>query len=273
MSGRLARRLAAYDSLLIGFSGGVDSALLAVAARRVLGRDRMLAVLGVSPSLGAEQRAVAQRIAEQFDLAFREVETHELDDPNYRANAPSRCYFCKETLWTRLGRLAREEGLAGMADGTIADDLAEHRPGLAAAREHAVHAPLAEAGYTKAHVRRAARALGIPIWNAPAAPCLASRVRYGLEVTGLRLRQVAQGEDMLRALGVTGDLRVRHHGNEARIEVRPDQAARVLAARDEVATALLDAGFGRVTLDLDGYRRGGLLHDGTPRVTLLGERA
>jgi uncharacterized protein len=185
------------------------------------------------------------------------------------ANAPSRCYFCKRELWTKLGAVARERGIAVVADGTNADDLGHHRPGLQAAAEFEIRSPLAEAGYTKADVRAEARALGIPVWDAPAAPCLSSRIRYGLSVTAGRLRQVEQGEALLRSLGVVGDLRVRHWGEEARIEVQPSQFPVVRAHRERVATELLGLGFQRVALDLGGYRSGSLLTGKAPELEAL----
>jgi uncharacterized protein len=261
--------LAPYPSLLVAYSGGVDSALLAVVARRVLGPTRMVAALGVSASFPAAQRRQARDVAQAFDLPVLEVATDELDDPGYVANAPSRCYFCKRELWTKLGALAAERGMAVIADGTNADDLGEHRPGLRAAAEYGVRSPLAEAGYTKADVRAEARELGLPIWDAPAAPCLSSRIRYGLSVTPARLRQVEAGEALLRELGVEGDLRVRHWGTEARIEVSPSQFDLVRAHRSRVAHELLHLGFERVALDLRGYRRGNLLAGAAPELEPL----
>jgi uncharacterized protein len=257
----LERILRQFPSLLIGYSGGVDSALLAVRARRALGRGRMLAALGVSPSLSAAQHRQARELAAQFDLPLLELPTSELDDAGYVANAPDRCYFCKRELWTRLHALAAARGFAAVADGTNTDDLADHRPGLRATAERGIRSPLAEAGYDKDAVRREARALGIPIWAAPAAPCLASRIRYGLTVTPSRLRQVERAEALVRGLGVTGDLRVRHHGDEARIEVDPSQMATVRDGIARIAESLLALGFARITLDPDGYRRGSLLAD------------
>ena len=268
----LAQLIATYPSVLIGYSGGVDSALVAVMAHRTLGPGRAVAALGISPSYPRAQHAQARDIARQFDLDVLEVHTDEMNDPDYVANAPSRCYFCKRELWTKLRAVADARELAIVADGTNADDLGEHRPGLRAAGERGVRSPLAEAGYTKQMVRGEARALGIPIWDAPAAPCLSSRIRYGVEVTPARLRQVEAGEELLRALGVRGDLRVRHRGTEARLEVSPSQFGRVRQHRATIAARLLDLGFGQVTLDLDGYRRGSLLRDGTSRLELLGAR-
>jgi len=264
--------LSSFPSLLIGYSGGVDSALVAVAARRVLGRDRVLAAIGISASIPAAQHEQALAIARRFDVPVTEVVTQELEDPDYVANRPDRCLFCKRELWSRLAAVAREQRYAAVADGTNADDLGDHRPGLRAAREHAIRSPLAEAGLTKADVRERARALGIPIWDAPAAPCLSSRVMYGLSVTPERLRQVERGEAALRALGVRGDLRVRHRGNEARIEIAPGEFHRVRAHGAQIGQALLDLGFSLVTLDLRGYRRGSLLAAGEPTVEVLAAR-
>ncbi len=269
---RLEAAVATYPSVLVGYSGGVDSALLAVVARKVLGRERMVAALGISASYPAVQHAQALDIARAFDLPLLEVPTDELDDPGYVANAPSRCYFCKRELWGKLGAVARERAIAVVADGTNADDLDQHRPGLRAAAEYGIRSPLAEAGYTKADVRAEARELGIPIWDAPAAPCLSSRIMYGLSVTPARLGQVEAGEAMLRSLGIKGDLRVRHRGDEARIEVAPSQLAVVRAQRERVAARLLELGFARITLDLGGYRRGSLLGAGPLELEVLAER-
>jgi uncharacterized protein len=259
----LARQLRSHESLLVAFSGGVDSSVVALAARRLLRRDRVIAVLGVSPSLAETQREQARAIARDFDLPLREIATEELTDPGYVANAPSRCYFCKRELWSRLSALARTDGYAAVADGTNADDLGDHRPGARAGRERGIVSPLADAGLAKADVRAVARDLGLPNWDAPAAPCLASRVLYGLEVTPGRLHQVERAEAVLRAVGVAGDLRVRHRGNEARIEVAPDQLRLVRDQRETVVRGLRAIGFARVTLDVAGYRRGSLLHEAT----------
>ncbi len=264
--------MADYPSVLIGYSGGVDSALLAVVARRTLGRDRVLAALGVSESLPAAQRQQAGAIARRFDVPVLEVPTFELDDPNYAANPTNRCYFCKSELWRRLAAVARERAIAVIADGTNADDLGEHRPGAQAATEFAVRSPLAEAGYTKAEVRSEAKTLNIPIWDAPAAPCLSSRVLYGIAVTPERLAQVEAAEALLREVGVTGDLRVRHRGAEARIEVSLTELPKVRAESDRVSAQLLELGFDRVTLDLGGYRRGSFLGEAAP-LELLASRA
>jgi len=268
---RLASVLASYRSVLVGYSGGVDSTLVAVVARQVLGRERAAAALGISASLPEEQRERALAMARQFDLELIEVPTGELDDPNYTANAPDRCYFCKRELWDTLATVARERGLAMLADGANVDDAGDHRPGLRAADEYEVRSPLIEAEYAKADVREEARTLGIPVWDAPAAPCLSSRIMYGLEVNRDRLRQVEHGEALLRSLGVSGDLRVRHHGSEARIEVRTSEFDLVRAHRERLGRGLLALGFDRVLLDRRGYRRGSLLVTGTDDLELLAE--
>src|SRR5881296_2736676 len=202
-----------YPSALVGYSGGVDSALLAVVLRQELGRERMLAGVGRSASYPTAQWATARAVAQRFDVPLVELETHELEDPDYLANPTNRCFFCKTELWRRLVPEARARGLAVVCDGTNVDDLHEHRPGGAAGMTAGIRSPLAEVGMTKAQVREASRSLGLPTWDAPAAPCLSSRVLYGLPITPRRLRQVEQGEAFLRSLGVRGDLRLRHLGD------------------------------------------------------------
>lgn len=265
----LERLLATFPSVLVGYSGGVDSTLVAVLARSVLGRERAAAAIGISASLPREQLRRARRMARHFDLGLVEVETHELNDPFYRANSRNRCYYCKRELWGKLTALARDRDIAVVADGTNADDTGEHRPGAAAGREFGVRSPLAEVGYGKDRVRAAARELGIPVWDAPAAPCLSSRVLYGLEVTRGRLGQVERCEALLRELGVAGDLRVRHRGDEARIEVAPSEFDLIRDRREVIARSFTSLGFRRVTLDLRGYRRGSLLSTGDTRLEQL----
>jgi pyridinium-3,5-biscarboxylic acid mononucleotide sulfurtransferase len=255
----LSAHLNTLGRVVLGYSGGVDSAVLAVAGTRALGPERFLAIVGRSASYPEDQADTAIQIARQFGIPLREVETQELADPRYLSNSTDRCYYCKSELWTRLARLVQELGFDTIIDGTNADDLGEHRPGLRASRESGVRSPLAELAWTKAQVREAARELGLPTWNAPAAPCLSSRVMYGLGITPARLRQVEQGESFLRSLGVEGDLRVRHHGDRARLELRPDQMARVREQWPLVETAFSNLGFDQVELDPQGYRRGGLL--------------
>jgi uncharacterized protein len=258
---RLAGWLAARGSVLIGFSGGVDSAYLACVALDVLGPHRVLAVIGRSASYPAEQWETARRVADQFGIPVREVDTNELSDPNYAANPSNRCFFCKSELWSRLMPLAREHGLAAVIDGTNADDLNDHRPGAIAGAERGVLSPLAVVGLTKAEIRDRSRARGIPTWEQPSSPCLASRLPYGTAVTPERLAQIERAERAVRALGVRGEMRVRHHGDLARVEMPADEIQRWLAPdaarrlRDAVREA---AGFSRVGLDLRGYRTGSL---------------
>jgi uncharacterized protein len=248
-----------FPSALLGYSGGVDSALLAVVMRQELGPERMRAVIGRSASYPDAQWRTARDIAARFDIPLEEIETHELDDPSYLANPTNRCFFCKTELWLRLGGLARERGIAVICDGTNSDDLREHRPGKAAGAAAGVRSPLAEAGMTKAAVRAAAAALGLPNWDAPAAPCLSSRVQYGLRITPARLGQVEAAESFLRDLGITGDLRVRHLGDAARVEVEPDWIPWLEARWPEIEHRLLEIGFEHSRLDPRGYRRGSLL--------------
>jgi uncharacterized protein len=256
---RLEDFLARLGSVVLGYSGGVDSGLLAVVATRSLGPQRFLAVLGVSPSLAAAQRETALALARQYGVPLCQVRTRELEDPRYVANAPNRCFHCKMELWARVDAVARERGFDAVIDGTNADDLQDHRPGLAAAQRFGVRSPLAELAWTKADVRWAARELGLPVWQAPAAPCLASRIRYGLAVTPARLRQVEAGEAFLRGMGVRGNLRVRHHGTRARIEVDPDQFPLLDQCWTAVTMRFRALGFAEVERDPDGYRRGSLL--------------
>src|SRR3989442_1479431 len=184
-----------FPSVLLGYSGGVDSALLAVVVRQELGKDRMLAAIGRSASYPEAQWQTAVEVAARFDIPLVEIPTHELEDANYLANPTNRCFYCKTELWNRLVPLARERGLAIVCDGTNADDLREHRPGKAAGVKAGVRSPLAEVGLTKAEIRAASRELGLPTWDAPAAPCLSSRVQYGLTITPAHLRQVEKVEE------------------------------------------------------------------------------
>jgi len=257
----LSDAIRSYGSVLVGYSGGVDSTLVAVTARRTLGSDHMVAALGRSASYPDEQWRTARDLAARFDLPLVEVETHELEDPAYLANPTNRCFFCKSELWSRLGSLAAERGLAVLCDGTNADDLSEHRPGFGAGQRARVRSPLAEAGLTKADVRSVAQLLAIPNWDAPASPCLSSRVQYGIPITPRRLRQVEDGEALLRRMGVTGNLRVRHRGETACVEVDPEWIPWVEARRAAVTDGLSALGFATVVIDPRGYRRGSLILD------------
>jgi pyridinium-3,5-biscarboxylic acid mononucleotide sulfurtransferase len=260
--------LQARERLAIGFSGGVDSAYLGVAARLTLGPDRVLAIIGRSASYPEAQWAVARDVARSFDVPVLELETAELDDPRYAANPSNRCYFCKSELWTKLVPVARAHGFEVVADGTNADDLSDWRPGAQAAREHGVTSPLADLGFTKQNIRDASRRLGIPTWRQPSSPCLSSRLPYGIEVTRARLEQIERAEEAVRALGVAGDLRVRYHEDLARVELGPDELPHWMEPShfESLREALLATGFARVALDLRGFRSGSLnvLHGVAP---------
>jgi len=257
---RLAAWFRDHGSALIGFSGGVDSAYLACVAVDALGAEQVLAVIGRSASYPAEQWERAREVALSFDIPVLEVNTDEVSDPRYAANPSNRCYFCKTELWDTLAPIAHDRDLAVVVDGTNADDLGDHRPGARAAAEHAVRSPLAELGFTKAAIRRLSRARGIPTWSQPASPCLSSRIPYGTAVTIDRLRQVEVAERALRHAGVIGDLRVRYHGDLARIEIAADALNGWLeaSARDRLRVAVRSAGFDRVALDVRGFRSGSL---------------
>jgi uncharacterized protein len=257
---RLLAWLGAQPSVLVGFSGGVDSAYLACVAVEALGPSRVLAVIGRSPSYPAEQWAMARDVAARAGLPVLEVDTHELADPRYAANPSDRCYFCKTELWTVLGAIAKERGIGVIVDGTNADDLGDWRPGARAAAEHTVRSPLADLGFTKAEIRALSERRGIPTWSQPSSPCLSSRLPYGTPVTTERLAQVERAERALRVLGIAGDLRVRHHGDLARVELAPALVIEWLAPDRHRAlrAAVRAAGFARVALDLRGFRSGSL---------------
>ena len=256
----LVEWLRARRSVLIGFSGGVDSAYLAAVAVESLGAEHTLAVIGRSASYPAAQWAMARQVADRFAIPVLEVSTDEVNDPRYAANPVNRCYFCKSELWDTLVPMAIERKIAVVVDGTNADDLSDYRPGAAAAREHAVLSPLAAVGLTKAEIRVLSRARGIATWSQPSSPCLSSRVPYGTAVTPARLRQIEIAEGALRALGVGGDLRVRYHDELARVELCAEELQRWLAPHlsRQLAAAVRSAGFARVAIDLRGFRSGSL---------------
>ncbi len=247
-------------SVLVGFSGGVDSTYLACVAVEALGPDRVLAVVGRSASYPEAQWEMARSVAGQFGIPLHEVNTDELNDPRYAANPVNRCYFCKTELWSVLTPIARERGLAVVVDGANADDQGDYRPGARAAREHGVRSPLADVGLSKHAIRRLSEARGIPTWAQPASPCLSSRLPYHTPVTPERLRLIERAEQALREIGVSGDVRVRLHGDLARVELSPREIDRWLApdASQALVLAVRRAGFVRVAMDLRGFRSGSL---------------
>jgi uncharacterized protein len=252
-------RLAGIGRLGVAFSGGVDSSVLLALAARALGADRVVAILGVSPSLAADERSAAHRVAEHLGVAVVEVATHEGDRAAYRANGPDRCFHCKDELFTRIGdEVVAAHGLDAVAYGENADDARRpDRPGARAAVTHRVLRPLADAGIDKAAVRRIAHDLALPCADKPAAPCLASRIPHFAEVTPEKLRQIEQAEAALHRLGFT-ELRVRHHGDIARIELPAEDLPRAVAdpLRGEIRDAVVAAGFRFVTVDLTGVQSG-----------------
>jgi len=255
---RLETELAAVPSLVVAYSGGVDSAYLAYVAHKVLG-SRMLAVTAVSASLSQYDRRQAEACAGELALPHEFIDTGEVSNPEYRANNPNRCFFCKDELFSKLDELADNRDYAAVAYGVNLDDLGDWRPGQQAARNHQVLTPLVSAGLTKSDIRELARRAGVPVWDRPASPCLASRIAYGVEVTPERLKVVERGEEAMRTLGFTR-FRVRHHDTLARIEVAPDELPRAL--QPEIVGRFVDIfkslGFTYVTLDLEGYRQGSL---------------
>jgi len=253
----LQRLVSPFGSTVVAFSGGVDSSLALAICARALPTERVLAVTSNNETYLPSELELACEFASSLGVEHLVVNTRELDDPNYASNPTNRCYFCKSTLYSDLVRIAEERGYACVVDGANADDEGDYRPGRRAARELEVVSPLSLAGVGKAEVRKLAHHLGLPSWDKPALACLSSRFPYGQEITAEKLSQVARAEEFLREEGFR-QVRVRHHGEIARLEVGPEEMERAFASRDKISAELKQAGFLYVALDLTGYEPGSL---------------
>jgi len=254
---QMGKTLEALDKVVVAFSGGVDSTLLLKAAVEFLGKERVLAITADSETYPQREKEEAIVLAREIGAHHEVIQTSELDIPGYAANPTNRCYFCKNELFSHLIPIAKERGYEHVVFGAIADDLGEHRPGLQAAHDRGVRAPLLETGITKAEIRHLSRKFGLRTWDKPSFACLSSRIPYGEQITLEKLTMIDQAEAFMMQLGFR-QVRVRQHEKLARIEVTPDHLAEVVAVADMVTAKLQDIGYAYVSLDLKGYRSGSL---------------
>lgn len=253
---KLRQILQSMEKVAVAFSGGVDSSVVLKVAHDCLG-DKAVALTAVSASMPAHEAAEAEEIARTIGASYVAMQTHETEDPRYLANSPDRCYFCKSDVYERFLSYARTEGYKYIVDGTNADDAGDHRPGIKAARERGVRSPLQEAGLTKDEIHRLARSLGLPNWDKPSSACLASRIPYGTTISPDILSQVERAELFLKNMGFH-QVRVRHHGKIARIEVRRDDFEALIPEHERIVKELKALGYVYVTLDLGGFRSGSM---------------
>src|SRR6201988_2139743 len=255
---RLREIFRELESVIVAYSGGVDSSYVAYVANEELG-SRAFCITGQSASLPVYQRAEIDRVVERFGFRHEVIHTEELENPNYQANNANRCFFCKDELYTKLETVAQTRGIKSIVDGSTVDDIDDFRPGRQAAKQHAVRSPLIEVGMSKSEVRELSQRAGLPTWDKPASPCLSSRIAYGTTVTIERLSKVDRGEQILREFGFK-ELRVRHHDTLVRLEIAPSEMDRVLKQEviEQLAARFRELGFKYVTLDLQGFRSGSM---------------
>src|SRR6185503_13360034 len=269
---RLRELFRELESVIVAYSGGVDSSYVAYVANEELG-SRAVCITGQSASLPAYQRAEIDRVVEKFGFQHELIDTEELENPAYRANDANRCFFCKDELYSKLESVARGRGIKSIVDGSTMDDLGDFRPGRQAAAQHAVRSPLIEVGLSKSEVRELSRKATLPTWDKPASPCLSSRIAYGTTVTIERLSKVDRGEEILRELGFR-EFRVRHHDQLVRLEIAQAEMDRALRKDllDDLAKRFRELGFKYVTLDLEGFRSGSMnevLDQARPEITQI----